>query len=217
MGDLSWEQTLKTQHLSSGRRVPSQTLPVVGEHCLPHLCMSVFALCQTQISAFPLAPSVHKSLLSFCRSAIPTLICRIPFPLGLDSSFSTSMCSQKASGIEMMWSAWHCHAGRGGDEQMVVICGCSARAIFNHLAFAQLQCCHISSAYLKINIHEAKNERLWIFEVLIEFANIFKNDTKIISECTSFKNLQSLLSAALKTQHRLEVERRTINQIEVEK
>lgn len=63
---------------------------------------------------------------------------------------------------------------------MAVICRYSARAIFNHLLFAQLQCCHISSAYLKINIREAKNERVWVVKVLREFVNALKNETKII-------------------------------------
>lgn len=61
---------------------------------------------------------------------------------------------------------------------MVVICRCSIRAIFNQLPFTQLQCCHISSAYLEISIHEAKSVRLWIFKVLIEFVNILKKSRK---------------------------------------
>lgn len=81
---------------------------------------------------------------------------------------------------------------------MVVICRCSIRAIFNQLPFTQLQCCHISSAYLEISIHEAKSVRLWIFKVLIEFVNILKNDIKIFMECASFKNLQSLPLSCIK-------------------
>lgn len=79
--------------------------------------------------------------------------------------------------------AWCCHAGCGGDEQKAVIWGCSTRAIFNHLPFAELQCCHISSAYLKINIPKAKHERLWIFRVFTESDNfcllIFKTRQKL--------------------------------------
>lgn len=98
----------------------------------PPLCVCLCSLPSTDLCFLTGTFPAQITPLIF-HGAIPTLICGIPFPLGLYSSFSTSVRLHEASCMEMMRLAWRCHAGHGGDEQMVVICRYSARAIFNHL------------------------------------------------------------------------------------
>lgn len=93
---------------------------------------------------------------SFSSNAILTFICGIPFSPVLCSSLST--CTRH---LASKWCCWPGTVIFGHDEWGIINCGYITTAIFNHLPFAQLQCCHISSVYLKINIHETKNEGLW--------------------------------------------------------
>lgn len=141
---------------------PGQTLLLVGEHHLPHICL-LFG-----------SPAKHGSLLSHwhlpCTNhsshlpAVQFLPSFVGFPFLQYSTPHSAQACTCTRHLALNWCGWPgiVMLGRGGDEQKVVICGCRATAIFNHLPFAQLQCCHISSAYLKINIHKAMNERVWI-------------------------------------------------------
>lgn len=48
---LPWEQTVKPQDLSSSHPFPSQTLSVVGEYCIPHLCVTrIYSLAVADLS-----------------------------------------------------------------------------------------------------------------------------------------------------------------------